>query len=143
MASKAQSNFFVAYENDQVAVQAIQILHSRGYNAFSLEEGVSPPREAVFIFSCRGQFSSKFLATIPEHFAKRGMVPPDAAAGALQYLPVRRTADGAPYGKRADNFAAALENFVGYVRPKRERAKIDRRALSRQRRREDRYASFY
>ena len=135
---QAATKLFVGYNNDQIAVQALRILHERGYQAFPLEVGVPIPNGSVLVFSSTGQFASKFIATVPEKFERRGIVPPITTTGAGGLLAIRKTCNGAPYGKRAENLTTALENFVGYVRPKKVRPKVNRRELSRQRRREER-----
>ncbi|MEK7511204.1 MAG: hypothetical protein AAB582_03135 [Patescibacteria group bacterium] len=135
---QAAKKLFVGYNNDQIAVQALRILHERGYQAFPLEVGVAIPDGSVLVFSSAGQFASKFIATIPEQFERRGITPPTTVTSAGGLLAIRKTCNGAPYGKRAENLAVALENYVGHARPKKVRPKINRRELSRQRRHEER-----
>ena len=138
MTSQAKSGFFVAYSNDQVAMQALRILHRLGFEAHPLDEGVTPPPDAVFVFSSNGRFASKFIATKPEQYEKRSIVPPDAAANALQFLPIRKTERGLPYGApREENLTRALEIFVGHERERSPKPKRNRLEESRQRRREE------
>ncbi len=138
MTSQAKSKFFVAYDNDQVALQALKILHRLGFQAHQLDEGVPPPKDAVFIFSSDGRFASKFIATKPEQYEKRGIMPPATAAKALQLLPIRKAERGLPYGApREENLARALEIFVGYERERTPKPKRNRREESKRRRREN------
>lgn len=93
----------------------------------------------MFLFSSDGRFASKFIATKPDTYEKRGIVPPDSAAGAVQILAIRRTQHGRPYARHhADNLAVALEIFVGHVRERPAKPKRNRREESRQRRRDER-----
>lgn len=80
---------FLAYANDKVACQALELMRRHTPHCYPLDPGAPATNGAILLFGSNGTFASKYLAVMEHQFPSRLIKPPKGSESAGRRIAIR------------------------------------------------------